>query len=55
MSVHQQNHPEMNKAEVSAPQKEKWSPPVIVPLDVTLTERNPGVGTDSGFFDSSRS
>ncbi len=30
-----------------------WTKPVLVPLSIALTEMNPGVGSDGGFFDSS--
>ena len=45
MKASQQN-PENSNKEVTASGKERWSSPVIVPLDVTLSEGNPGVGFD---------
>lgn len=46
MDKPQRNHSEMNVEEVPVSQKEKWNPPVIVPLDTKLTEFHPGHGFD---------
>ncbi|MBF0545520.1 MAG: hypothetical protein HQM08_13850 [Candidatus Riflebacteria bacterium] len=44
----QKTQPEKNKEKIQATKKEKWNPPVIVPLDVTLSEHFPRVGSDGG-------
>jgi hypothetical protein len=50
MTIQPDNSSNTGNEDVAALKKERWNAPVIVPLDINLTEHNPGVGLDGDIW-----